>query len=55
MRALSGDAADEAVEGEDATAAEPSTNGSEPDAAAEGDAPLDLEGLQEGASEVAEK
>jgi DNA-directed RNA polymerase subunit beta len=53
VRALSGDAADEAVEGEDATDA--ATNGSEPDA--EPDAPIDLEGaedLEEGAPEVAE-
>ncbi len=56
VRALSGDAADEAVEGEDADA-----NGSSPDAKADaeadGDAPIDLEGtedLEEGAPEVAE-
>ena len=36
VRALSGDAADEAVEGEDATDAEPSANGSEPEAAGRG-------------------
>jgi DNA-directed RNA polymerase subunit beta len=58
VRASSGDAADEAVEGEDATDAEASPNGSDPDAAADAiaadDAPLDLEDLEQGASEVAE-
>ncbi len=63
VRALSGDAADEAVEGEDATDAAASGNGSEPDNAAAAvaeddvDAPLDLEGIEEveeGAPEVAE-
>ena len=56
VRATGGDAADEAVEGEDATDAEPSSNGGEPDAL-EADAAIDLEGLEdleEGASEVAE-
>ena len=51
VRALSGDAADEAVEGEDATDA--AANGSEPDA----QAPIDLDGVEdlaEGAPEVAE-
>jgi DNA-directed RNA polymerase subunit beta len=57
VRALSGDAADEAVEGEDD--AEASANGSEPEASAdaEGDAPIDLEGAEDldaDASEVAE-
>jgi DNA-directed RNA polymerase subunit beta len=58
VRASGGDAADEAVEDEAATDAEASTNGSEPDAAAgaiaDDDTPLDLEDLEEGASEVAE-
>jgi DNA-directed RNA polymerase subunit beta len=63
VRALSGDAADEAVEGEDATDAEPSangSNGSDPEAVAGEDgaeAPLDLEALEElgeDAPEVAE-
>ncbi len=56
-----GEAADEAVEGEDATDAEPSANGSDPDAPAEATAddgaPLDLAGLEDldaDASEVAE-
>jgi DNA-directed RNA polymerase subunit beta len=53
VRATTGDAADEAVEGEDATDA--GANGSEPDADA--DAPIDLEALEdveEDAPEVAE-
>jgi DNA-directed RNA polymerase subunit beta len=60
VRALSGDAADEAVEGEDATDAEPSangSNGSDPEAEAGAEAPLDLEALEElseDAPEVAE-
>jgi DNA-directed RNA polymerase subunit beta len=61
VRALGGEAADEAVEGEDATDAEPSANGSDPEAEAEAgdgaEAPLDLEALEqlgEDAPEVAE-
>jgi DNA-directed RNA polymerase subunit beta len=53
VRATTGDAADEAVEGEDATDA--GANGSEPEADA--DAPIDLEALEdveEDAPEVAE-
>ncbi|HTA05262.1 MAG TPA: DNA-directed RNA polymerase subunit beta, partial [Solirubrobacteraceae bacterium] len=60
VRALSGDAADEAVEGEDATDAG-SSNGADPEASAEvledGVEPLDLEAieeLKEDAPEVAE-
>jgi DNA-directed RNA polymerase subunit beta len=60
VRALSGDAADEAVEGEDATDAEPSangSNGSDPEAVAEeggAEAPLDLEALEEIAEDAPE-
>jgi DNA-directed RNA polymerase subunit beta len=58
VRAIGGDAADEAVEGEDATDAEPSVSGGEPDALADGDAPVleidAIEELGEDAPEVAE-
>jgi DNA-directed RNA polymerase subunit beta len=60
VRALSGEAADEAVEGEDSSDAEPSANGGDPAASAEeldDGAALDLEeieGLGEEPSEVAE-
>jgi DNA-directed RNA polymerase subunit beta len=53
VRALSGDAADEAVEGEDATDEE-SSNGGGPEAAPEAEGEIDLEGIEELAEEPSE-